>query len=392
MCAYTFLRDLVLLYPVYALLFAEHGLSPAEISSLFVIWSVTAFALEIPSGLWADLFSRRLLLVCAPLLSAMGFALWTFVPSYPAFAAGFVLWGADSALRSGTWQALTYEQLARCGQAEAYPALVGRAHAMGTSAALLADVLAAPVLAAAGYWAVGMASVAACVVTALTALTFPSRRTSQGTAAVPADGHPEPAPTLRTVAASALAQARGSPGVARAVVLTAVVTGVTALDEYVPLLAQATGAAPVMLPLLVGLVSAGAVAGGWLAGRGERWAAPVLAAGALLLTAASCAAAVRVPAGFLPLAAAFAAFYWAVAHTEARLQERVDDSARATVTSVAGFGSEVVAVAVYSGYAAGSAAGAGPAPLFACAAVPFLCAAYALRRGSARPTAMSESR
>ncbi|MGP3986970.1 MFS transporter [Streptomyces sp. 3N207] len=382
----------MLLYPVYALLFAEHGLSPAEISSLFVIWSVTTFALEIPSGLWADLFSRRLLLVCAPLLSAVGFALWTFAPSYPAFAAGFVLWGAGSALRSGTWQALTYEHLKRHRQTGAYPELVGRAHAMGTSAVLLADVLAAPVLATAGYRAVGIASVAACAATALTALTFPSRRTSQGTAAVPADGHTEPAPTLRTVAASALAQVRGTPGVARAVALTAVVSGVTALDEYVPLLAQASGAAPATLPLLVGLVSAGAAAGGWLAGRGDRWAAPVLAVGALWLATAACAAAARVPAGFVVLAAAFGAFYWAVAHTEARLQERVDDSARATVTSVAGFGSEVVAVAVYGGYAAGSAGGAGPAWLFGLAAVPFLCAAYALRRGSARPTAMSESR
>ncbi|WP_246239025.1 hypothetical protein [Acrocarpospora corrugata] len=39
------------------MLFTDAGLSPAQISSLFVIWSVTAFALEIPSGVWADVFS-----------------------------------------------------------------------------------------------------------------------------------------------------------------------------------------------------------------------------------------------------------------------------------------------------------------------------------------------
>ena len=32
------------------MLFARTGLSGAEISSLFVLWSVTGFALEIPSG------------------------------------------------------------------------------------------------------------------------------------------------------------------------------------------------------------------------------------------------------------------------------------------------------------------------------------------------------
>ena len=80
--AYAFLEDLILLYPVYALLFAEHGLSAAEISTLFIIWSCVTFVLEVPSGMWADLFSRRKLLVLAPLLSGAGFALWTWLPVF----------------------------------------------------------------------------------------------------------------------------------------------------------------------------------------------------------------------------------------------------------------------------------------------------------------------
>lgn len=38
------------LYPVYALLFADAGLTTGAISSLFAIWSVVAFAGEIPAG------------------------------------------------------------------------------------------------------------------------------------------------------------------------------------------------------------------------------------------------------------------------------------------------------------------------------------------------------
>ena len=104
------------------MLFAETGLSPAAISSLFVIWSVTGFVLEVPSGLWADVFSRRRLLVAAPLLSGAGFALWSFAPSYPAFAAGFVLWGAGSALRSGARrQAITSSGASVCGAPPSSP-------------------------------------------------------------------------------------------------------------------------------------------------------------------------------------------------------------------------------------------------------------------------------
>ena len=52
--AYSATHDLIPLYGVYALLFSDHGITPAATESLFIIWSVTAFVVEIPSGAWAD--------------------------------------------------------------------------------------------------------------------------------------------------------------------------------------------------------------------------------------------------------------------------------------------------------------------------------------------------
>ena len=126
------------------------------------IWSVTGFVLEVPSGIWADAVSRRLLLALAPLLSGAGYALWVLAPSYEAFALGFVLWGAQGALQSGALEALVYEELERDGAEDRYPRLMGRATALGTIAAGVATGLAAPVFAAGGFEAVGAASVLAC--------------------------------------------------------------------------------------------------------------------------------------------------------------------------------------------------------------------------------------
>ena len=67
---YAFLDDFVLLYPVYALLFSDTGLSLWQVSSLFALWSITGIRLEVPSGAWADAVSRRLLLWLGPLLTA----------------------------------------------------------------------------------------------------------------------------------------------------------------------------------------------------------------------------------------------------------------------------------------------------------------------------------
>lgn len=47
------------------------------------------------------------------------------------FAAGFVLWGAGSALASGTWEALVYDELVAVGATSEYARLVGRAEVAG---------------------------------------------------------------------------------------------------------------------------------------------------------------------------------------------------------------------------------------------------------------------
>ena len=152
--------------------------------------------------------------------------------------------------------------------------------------------------------------------------------------------------------------------------------GVTALDEYLPLLADATGAGAAAVPLLILVVTAGTTVGGWLAGRGTRWAGPALAVAAVCLAVG---AATGEAAGFALIAVAFGIFQWAIAAGDAALQEQLADTSRATVTSMAGFGSEVVAVLIYVAYGLGSA-WAEPWLIFTIAAVPYLLMGLTLRR------------
>ncbi|MBP2708370.1 MFS transporter [Microbispora sp. RL4-1S] len=361
----------MVLYPVYALLFADTGLSAGEISSLFAIWSVTGFVLEIPSGVWADLISRRRLLVAAPLLTGAGYALWTFLPSYPAFALGFVLWGAGGSLRSGTLQALVYEELDRLGAAGSYARLTGRSAALGTTAFMAATALAGPVLSLGGYHAAGLASVLATVLAAAVGLTLPESRG-------PECRDPAGETGYLAVLRDGLSEIRKSDRVRRTILLLSLVSGLSTLDEYIPFLAESTGVPVSAVPLLVLLVSAGMTAGGWAAGRAPGAIAPGLAVGAVCLAAG---AASRLPAGFVLVAAAFGVFHWAVAGIDARLQEQVADGSRATVTSMAGLGTEVVCLAVYAGYGAGSR-WADPWLIFSLAGLPCLLAA--LMTGSGR--------
>lgn len=309
------------------------------------------------------------MLILASLLTAAAFALWTAVPSYPAFAAGFVLWGAGTAMSSGSLEALVYEELRSLGAGARFARLLGRSRACGTLGMLVAGALTGPVLAAGGFTAVGSGSVAAALVAALLARALPETRVPHESAVE----RPSPVAVLR----AGLADVRARPAVARGLIVVAVLSGGAALDEYIPLLADASGASRTLVPLLVLLAMAGMGAGEWFAERMTGAVGPVLAVGAVCLAVG---AAIAHPVGFVPVAIAFGAFYWAMTAAEARLQETLADEVRATVTSISGFGAEAAALLVFAGYGFGSL-WAGPRILFMLAALPYLIVSLVLWRG-----------
>ena len=395
--AYTFLADLVLLYPVYALLFSDTGLPVWQISSLFVIWSAGSMLLEVPSGAWADAVSRRLLLCLAPLVTAVAFALWVLVPSYQAFAAGFLLWGAGGALASGSLEALVYTELDHLGAPGRYARTIGRARTAGTVGVLAATVLAGPVLATGGYPAVGAASVLACLVAAAVATRFPEHREAATPSGADQHGAAGAGPVRDEDAdpgwwaglRGGLAEVRADGRVRAAVLLLAVVTAIWgALDEYTPLLAADTGVGRETVPMLLLLLWLGVTAGGLLAPLGERLTtrgyAALLACSGVALAAGALYAR---PAGFVLVAAGFCGFQLATVLADARLQDRITGASRATVTSLAGTATDLGTIAVYGGYAL-LATGAGNGIAFAVLAVPYLMVALALavrRPGAAVP-------
>ncbi len=349
------------------MLFADHGLNTAEISSLLFFWSVTSFVLEVPSGAWADTVSRRGLLILAALLTALGFTVWTVFPSYIGFAAGFVLWGIGGALQSGTFQALLYDELAARSAARDYPKLIGYATSASEAGALLGILAAAPLFAWGGYGLVGWVSVAVICLQAVLAASLPSAPKATSVAASASSELNEPehsgsaVNTYIAMLKTGTSEALRNPTVRGGVLLSSVLFGFTAFDEYFGLLASDNGAPTEIVPLLVGLTVAGSLIGSVLAGRTAKMRASTMA-WALVAAGATFAAGALIAgpgllsvAGFALIGIGYGVVMNSVIVSEARLQDVIEGPARATVTSASGLFSEVVGLAVFGAVALMSA-------------------------------------
>lgn len=345
MC-WSALSEAVPLYPLYALLFADSGLSAAQISGLFVLWSAVAVLTEVPCGVWADRHSRRSAIVAAGVLQALGHLLWIAWPALGGFAVGFVLWGVGGSLSSGSIQALVHDGLTAAGRPERYAAVMGRAEAAALAVQVPLALAASALFEVGGYPLLGIVSVAVCLGAAALASRLPEAR--RGVA--PDDDGPGFLATLRSGVREAVAR----PAVRGAAAAVAVFAGFDGIEEYFPLLAAEWGVPTAAIPVALLAIPLAGAAGAALAARAMGVGRLGLTGGALLGAGAlAVAGGLARPAGLVGVTAFYGVHRLVMVVADARMQSRIEGAARATVTSVAALASEIVAIGLFGAWAVG---------------------------------------
>jgi DHA3 family tetracycline resistance protein-like MFS transporter len=87
------------------------GLNALELVLVGTILEITAFCFEIPTGVVADLVSRRLSIVIGFALIGVGFVVEGSLPFFWAVAGAQVLWGLGSTFTSGAWEAWVVDEM-----------------------------------------------------------------------------------------------------------------------------------------------------------------------------------------------------------------------------------------------------------------------------------------
>lgn len=113
--AYALATTLQLVYQVRVV-----GLSAIELVLVGTVLETTVFLFEIPTGVVADRYSRRLSIIIGAVLSGAGFMVQGFIPSFAAALACSLIWGVGFTFMSGAGQAWLVDEI---GRDNALPAL-----------------------------------------------------------------------------------------------------------------------------------------------------------------------------------------------------------------------------------------------------------------------------
>jgi len=135
------IREIIPIYPLYAIMFGEHDVGPLELSILFSIWALVGVVTEIPSGALADTFSRKWLIVASGFIKALSFFTWYLWQDFYGYALGFLLWGFASSIRSGAWEALLHDILKAQSRENLFTRHYGRIRAAGTSGVVIGELM-----------------------------------------------------------------------------------------------------------------------------------------------------------------------------------------------------------------------------------------------------------
>lgn len=107
----AFLQSCVFWYSIEKLFMTSIGFNAATIGLMAAIYSGAMLLVETPSGLLADRWSRKGILIIASLCLAACSLILGLSTSVPPYLAGVVLWGCFYALYSGTYDPIVYDTL-----------------------------------------------------------------------------------------------------------------------------------------------------------------------------------------------------------------------------------------------------------------------------------------
>jgi len=129
---YQFFFDLIFIYAVEKIFLLNRGLNIAQIGILLFMWSIMSLILEVPTGILADHWSRRKMLILSGIFFSTCYIIWIFSHSFVIFLLGYFFRTLGATFASGTLQAYVYDILKFHRKENQFEKIWGRGNALRT--------------------------------------------------------------------------------------------------------------------------------------------------------------------------------------------------------------------------------------------------------------------
>ncbi len=150
--------------------FRQHGITLSQYGEMLSYYYLAMVVAEIPTGLAADRYGKRLSMVLGPLLLAVGFSILYGFASFGAFCLGQAVLGIGHAVLSGPPSALLFETLQEENRAHEYLRRESTLHAIRLLGTGLAFLMGGVVVALWGFGPCILLTAALCLVAAAVAV------------------------------------------------------------------------------------------------------------------------------------------------------------------------------------------------------------------------------
>jgi len=138
---YSFFHSLVFAYVIERLFWRSRGISVVETVYLEAIYAVFIIVLEVPSGMWADMWKRKSMIVIGNCLSALEMLILIFAFNFSTFALVMVVAALSGAVRSGSSNALIYDTLVELKREKDFEKVLGRVKAFDFASHMIAALI-----------------------------------------------------------------------------------------------------------------------------------------------------------------------------------------------------------------------------------------------------------
>ncbi|MGG3622109.1 MFS transporter [Bacillus gobiensis] len=136
--AIRFFYNLIPAYVIERLFWEQRGMTIQMVVYTEIIFAVTVVLLELPTGIIADKWGRKKMIVLSTILEGSMFLILLFATEFWQFAIAVFLAGIARSASSGSENALLYDSLLETGQERTFEKYLGRLNVCDFSAIILA--------------------------------------------------------------------------------------------------------------------------------------------------------------------------------------------------------------------------------------------------------------